>query len=303
MIDTKDYINNLFSSAELYYKISEKAFKKTEIDIVYSEIINWERAGLIDYDNQEKKGDWKKITYREYTWLKIINYLKDYGFSTQQILILKDRLFGTIEFEQSFTIAEKLFENYRGTSYESDLDEMIKYRKENDDLIKVDVLIIDTLIIKSIIENEMLSILVSKELDLEFLPLSFRILKDIDFLELSDIYNEMFNSSYVNIPISKIVSNYLIKDNQQEVPYFKSILSEEEYKLLKLIRKNKKDLKSMTIAYKDGKADRVEVTEVKQVELESKLMHLIKKGEYLNINIVTQNGNIIKYENTKKIKI
>lgn len=277
MIDTKDYINNLFSSAELYYKISEKAFKKTEIDIVYSEIINWERAGLIDYDNQEKKGDWKKITYREYTWLKIINYLKDYGFSTQQILILKDRLFGTIEFEQSFTIAEKLFENYRGTSYESDLDEMIKYRKENDDLIKVDVLIIDTLIIKSIIENEMLSILVSKELDLEFLPLSFRILKDIDFLELSDIYNEMFNSSYVNIPISKIVSNYLIKDNQQEVPYFKSILSEEEYKLLKLIRKNKKDLKSMTIAYKDGKADRVEVTEVKQVELESKLMHLIKK--------------------------
>lgn len=303
MIDTKDYINNLFSSAELYYKISEKAFKKTEIDIVYSEIINWERAGLIDYDNQEKKGDWKKITYREYTWLKIINYLKDYGFSTQQILILKDRLFGTIEFEQSFTIAEKLFENYRGTSYELDLDEMIKYRKENDDLIKVDVLIIDTLIIKSIIENEMLSILVSKELDLEFLPLSFRILKDIDFLELSDIYNEMFNSSYVNIPISKIVSNYLIKDNQQEVPYFKSILSEEEYKLLKLIRKNKKDLKSMTIAYKDGKADRVEVTEVKQVELESKLMHLIKKGEYLNINIVTQNGNIIKYENTKKIKI
>lgn len=61
MIDTKDYINNLFSSAELYYKISEKAFKKTEIDIVYSEIINWERAGLIDYDNQEKKVIGRKL--------------------------------------------------------------------------------------------------------------------------------------------------------------------------------------------------------------------------------------------------
>lgn len=61
MIDSNNYINNLSSASEVFFKISEKAFKKTEIDIVYSEIINWERAGLIDYDGQEKKAIGKKL--------------------------------------------------------------------------------------------------------------------------------------------------------------------------------------------------------------------------------------------------
>lgn len=302
MIDSKDYINKLSTAADVFFKISEKAFRKTEIDIVYSEIINWERAGLIDYDNQEKKGDWKIITYREYTWLKMINYLKDYGFSNNEILILKEKIFMPVPVEDSFTIVEMLAENYKGTDYEEYIDKIVMFSKENNHELKSNISIFDSLIIKSIIENEMLSILVSKDLDFEILPLSVSTLKDISFLEQSDMYNEMFSSAYVNIPISSIVSKYLIKQDEKESFLFKSILSEEEYELLKLIRKNKIELKSMNIIYNNGKVDRIELTKLKQVELESRLIDLIKKGDYLDINIVTQDGNVVKYENKEKVK-
>lgn len=302
MIDSKDYINKLSTAADVFFKISEKAFRKTEIDIVYSEIINWERAGLIDYDNQEKKGDWKIITYREYTWLKVINYLKDYGFSNNEILILKEKIFMPVPVEDSFTIVEMLAENYKGTDYEEYIDKIVMFSKENNHELKSNISIFDSLIIKSIIENEMLSILVSKDLDFEILPLSVSTLKDISFLEQSDMYNEMFSSAYVNIPISSIVSKYLIKQDEKESFLFKSILSEEEYELLKLIRKNKIELKSMNIIYNNGKVDRIELTKLKQVELESRLIDLIKKGDYLDINIVTQDGNVVKYENKEKVK-
>lgn len=302
MIDSKDYINKLSTAADVFFKISEKAFRKTEIDIVYSEIINWERAGLIDYDNQEKKGDWKIITYREYTWLKVINYLKDYGFSNNEILILKEKIFMPVPVEDSFTIVEMLAENYKGTDYEEYIDKIVMFSKENNHELKSNISIFDSLIIKSIIENEMLSILVSKDLDFEILPLSVSTLKDISFLEQSDMYNEMFSSAYVNIPISSIVSKYLIKQDEKESFLFKSILSEEEYELLKLIRKNKSELKSMNIIYNNGKVDRIELTKLKQVELESRLIDLIKKGDYLDINIVTQDGNVVKYENKEKVK-
>lgn len=204
--------------------------------------------------------------------------------------------------EDSFAIVEMLAENYKGTEYETYINEIFNFFKENNHELESNISIFDSLIIKSVIENEMLSILVSKDLDLEILPLSVSTLKDISFLELSDMYSEMFGSAYVNIPMSRIVSKYLIKSDEKESFLFKSILSKEEYELLKLIRKNKSELKSMNIIYNNGKVDRIELTKLKQVELENRLIDLIKKGDYLDINIVTQDGNVVKYENTEKVK-
>jgi len=55
--------------------------------------------------------------------------------------------------------------------------------------------------------------------------------------------------------------------------------------------------------FKNGKMDLLKVEKTKKVELESRLMDHIQKGDYLNIAITTENGVISSFKNTKKNKL
>jgi hypothetical protein len=47
----------------------------------------------------------------------------------------------------------------------------------------------------------------------------------------------------------------------------------------------------------------IEVTTLKKVKLESRLLEHIKKGDYQTISLDTVDGKIINFENTQKIKL
>jgi hypothetical protein len=48
--------------------------------------------------------------------------------------------------------------------------------------------------------------------------------------------------------------------------------------------------------------DLLEVTSIKKVKMEGRLLDYIKKGEYQSISIDTVDGKIVNFENTQKIK-
>ena len=84
---------------------------------------------------------------------------------------------------------------------------------------------------------------------------------------------------------------------------FTMILTEQESKLLKIIRKNFEKIKQLKVKYKTGNIELIEVTTIKKVALESKIINLIKKSDYKKITIDIANGNIVNFEDTEKIKL
>jgi hypothetical protein len=133
--------------------------------------------------------------------------------------------------------------------------------------------------------------------------LSSTLLKDLAHFEIEDDVSDILSKTHVSISLSDIIAKFLVEGEGAFQQRRTTILSEEEHNLLKVIRNKPESLKSIKIKYQNQKADLIEVSCLKKVELESRLMDHIQKGAYLNIEIVTDQSGIIRFENTKKIKL
>lgn len=302
MINVADYFSILEKAPYLFDKIQEKVFLKTEIDIVYSDIKNWERFDLLSEYDESDKGNWNKISYSEYVWLKIVEQLKDFGSSNEEILLLKNHLVSKFKVKDYIL----LFDQVKNTIGEKDFE---VYSQLYNDLNQVDFNqnlnfnILDILIVNIIYTGEQLSLFIRKDDSHYFLPFSETMLKEYSNSGIRSLVDDFLNFPFYNIPISSYVSNFLSNKNEVKHNSFTMILTEQESKLLKIIRKNFQKIKQLKVKYKTGNIELIEVTTIKKVALESKIINHIKKADYKKITIDIANGNIVNFEDTEKIKI
>ena len=92
-LDILKYIGNFDKAIYLQQKLNERVFSKTEIDVVYSDFTNWERNGLLDISDNTKKGSHKKLSYVDYVWVSIVKELRSFGFTYDEIKLVKKTLF------------------------------------------------------------------------------------------------------------------------------------------------------------------------------------------------------------------
>ena len=72
----------------LYHQLRNRCFLKTQLDVVYTDFTNWERYDLLFIDHDVEKGMWKKLNYIEYTWMKIVEQLRKFGFPYNEIKLI-----------------------------------------------------------------------------------------------------------------------------------------------------------------------------------------------------------------------
>ena len=56
MISSKSFANNPNAAETLFDLLRERVFLKTELDIVYSDLVNWERSNLLSIVQEKLKG-------------------------------------------------------------------------------------------------------------------------------------------------------------------------------------------------------------------------------------------------------
>ena len=78
---------------------------------------------------------------------------------------------------------------------------------------------------------------------------------------------------------------------------------DEEDKVLRMIRRNYNELKSITIRFNQSKPTHLEIKTNKKVSVESRIMEHIQKRDYSTIVIQTVDGSVVNFENTKKYKL
>ena len=65
----------------------------------------------------------------------------------------------------------------------------------------------------------------------------------------------------------------------------------------------RKDVNSISIRYKDGEPDLLEVEERNEISMEQRFLDVITKNGYQKISVSTQNGKIVHFENKIQMKL
>jgi hypothetical protein len=295
-----EYLGDIKQIQKITEKLSEPTFLKTQIDVVYSDFVNWERYELLELDDSSQKGKHKRLDYFEYIWVKVIELLSSYGFKYEEIKDVQEVLFQNVFGEittrtvlENKKLIQKRFEE-KGLEYQAvdaiDFDGMY-------------MSLLQFLVVQSIINKEHWVLQIDKFYPKNLTPFSPSMDSDLMEKNIDFDYSKFLRNSFLNISLSNIISRFLEDGDLAFDQRKMNIITKEEHSILKVLRNKPKSLRSIKVRYKNQEADMIEVSSLKKVELESRFMDHIKRGDYLNIEIVTDKDGITKYENTRKIKM
>lgn len=291
-----DFIDTLF----------EPCFSVSQMGISRQELLYWRKQEVLHFDSKnEDKRAWVKVNFFEYCLIRLVAQLRNMNVPLESI---KSGV-------QKLTVADAgQFNNFlaSGAAVIDDfqLDPMLVELDLKKHLISPTPEMLDgfkryfapfNLIVMSIMFNESpTNILISSEgnlflLNPELIPAKKFTDEEINFL----------NQPYVSIPLHSILdefySNPRIRtaDTQR---IFK--LTKQESAILELLKKEGfKEIKIRLNKQRKGELI-VELKEQKAIpSKEATIKSLLKKGNYQNIQLLTENGHIVLYEETTKFKI
>lgn len=305
MISIENFKNNPEEvMSNLLIKLKERMFLKTELDIVYSDLVNWERSNLLNIDGDSEKGDWKKLNYFEYIWVKIIQELRTFGFSYEEIESYKSELMSKPSFGEIIEAAKMDIDNLDAQFGSKTVNDLNSFTDAGyDESADLGITEFELMIVRIIGTGEKWSILFFKDLPGFYFPLSVETLRAFENNDKSEVPEELLSKTFLSISLSDIISKFLVNGENSFKKRTISILTKNEHGILKHIRKGYKNIKSIKIRFKNDQIDMLEVTSIKKVKLESRLIEYIKKGDYQSITIDTVDGKIVNFENTQKIKL
>jgi hypothetical protein len=305
MIPLAKFLYNLDNINSIPNKLKERVFLKTELDVVYSDLSNWERMDLLYLKEEDDKGSWKKLNYIEYTWVCMVSELLAFGYSYAEIKLFKNSLFHvSIGYEQ---VVEMIRQSDQNDSYVQaiilEIEEIESNPKLKAKKAKYTFSALELAITEIIFTGDDYHYYFFKNGDFLFIPWSKNA---ITAYELHANYKTIIaavRTSHFALSLHGIVSRFLLREGTENPQISPSILTKEEYTVLKTIRKDYKNIKSINILFANGRMDRIEITTSKKVKVESRIIDHIKKGDYQKITIDTQDGKMVNFENTQKIKL
>ena len=291
----------LLAVTELYYQLRNRCFLKTQLDVVYTDFTNWERYDLLFIDHDVEKGMWKKLNYIEYTWIKIVEQLRKFGFPYDEIKLIKKEITNYIPTDEIIKSALSKKEELDEVKHKaSNLIE--KYKSEISEKLNIKITYLEMLIYNVISYNQNTTLQFFNDGEGGFSFFSKAIHDESVKKDQIDLIIETTKKTHLSVSLNSILSKFLDSDNN--IDQSKTmILSEDEYALLKIIRNRPKSVISINIIIKENKFERIDIESTKKVEVEARLMEYIIKGGYQTIEIVTQNGLITSFKNKEKIKL
>lgn len=283
-------------SMDLLLELRRPTFMRTKIDVVYSDIVNWEVEGIL-YDGVKKeKGSQKKLSYIEYIWLKMIEEFKAFNFSIDDIKFYKQELFQPYPIDDLYSVTtEKMKYSEQGREALRYDDGTILQQLKKLGLTGFEITL------SQIIEHRQSANLLCFKGPLNILYVTDGALNELVRQDAFSTYQDYLKQTHLNISLKPIISKFLkggkIDSSKQ------MILSLDEYRIITEIRKRIKGIKSVTVHYSDKNVTRIDIQNLKPIKAESSLMAVIKKSDYSKIEVVTEKGNIVSLLHTEKIKV
>ena len=299
--DISKHIGTLKNANNLLEKLNQKTFLKSQIDCVYSDYINWERAGILMTHSDKLKGTKNEISYIEYIWASIVKQLRKFGYSYEEIKVVKSELIDQNIRPNVVDTYKSKFE-FKETLLNAGIDEN---QLEKSVIISDDMHIsqLEILVYSSILNNDKTKLIFNSSSELPVLIISSETIENYKKQGVMEEVDELLDNHHISISLSKIIEPIVKLTKGKEIFIASEILTEPERKLLSNIRKDKDSIKEITIKFKGGEIDRLDITQTKKVELESKILEMIRTKEYVDVQYKKEKGKIVYCILTEKIKI
>lgn len=266
-------------------------FLKTKIDVLYFDVLNWEKYDLLDIDLglDTVKSDYKKtaISFVQYVWIKMVEALIKYGFSYDDIKVIRARLSQKLHFELNYN--QKIADN---KALQTSNNHKEGYITE-----------LEKLVLSTIAHKNNYTFFFYKDEPAKYFLFADDLLEMFHAFDENYFFLEKFKKDHFSFSFFKIFEPFLHNDSNQFEARSISMLSNEEDKVLRMIRRNYEDLKSITIRFNNSMPTHLEVKSTKKVAAQSRIMDHIKKKDYSTIVIQTVDGNVVNFENTRKYKL
>jgi hypothetical protein len=300
------YLGHLNDPNGLTNYIYQPVFLKTKIDVSYNDIINWERYDLLDieFGIQPKDKSYKKtaISFMDYAWIKTVEQLRKYGFSYDDIKKIRAHMSQKLHAEANYNsfIANNEHAKRRYGEENIEKAEDVIARKENSDSY---VTPFEQFVMMVITQNMALKIFFDRDCPEAFFHYDGSIQDILIEEDRMSILNNFFNRDHFSLAFYKFFTPFLAEGENAFANGNISILTDDEDKMMRIIRRQYDQLDAVTIRFKDNAPTLLSVTTTKKVAMESRLLEHIKKGDYSTIEIKSVDGRIVHFENTKQYKL
>jgi DNA-binding transcriptional MerR regulator len=249
----------------LNYKcLSIKEIKKFVNDITYRKINDWDNKGLIENSRLNNSRGWRKFSTLDIFKFRIISDLRKIGLSIDKIAGVINRMNNYVIKGNKFPLLEFAF-----TVTACGLKNYLMV-------------------------DEQSNIVILDEINTTYVYFNILSLLPIIILPFY-IYVEDFYRIYIKNDISKNWDSS-IKD------LFKSALSDEEKKVIEIIRNN--EYREITILKKEGNKLVIKPKSIKQGNFtQEELFKVVTGKDYQKVTVSTHEGKIVTLEQEESIKV
>jgi DNA-binding transcriptional MerR regulator len=274
---------------------------------------HWKAQGIIDFpqgeEEQQDKRNWVRLNLFQFIWLKVCVSLRDFGIPLSAIKELKDflnqsmvDLLKEVDADEIFKESVRVNANYGAEKMEV-MSNLIKIADQEapkmPEEYKVLTTILGSLIAGMLMNNENISLLIYKH-EQKFMC-SWYSYKSMP--EFGKLAAEMLEQPHLQIPLRKIMLDFLDEDKNEKYLEAFGLLSPNENKILEAIRK--KDFKEIIIKT-DKSTDSLLVEVIKDQEILDDTVKEIKRllglNEYSEVTVIFRNDKHLYVKNKKRLK-
>ncbi len=297
-IDSFLQFNQVGQFSELQTKLNEKRFALKQLGVTHRALILWDKEGLLH--STSEKGKWRRFDFFELVWIKIISKLRDFNIPIKTIRKLKENILVPPPLTAP-AVVDMIIENalyYAPAEKKTETREILSNKKLIiKELTPVLIPLLFLYIMDVILLKSHFALLVNLKGD--FFPFKEFYIEEIQQVQG---YYEFIHKSHVSVSLSEIIANFLIDEDLELTQNKLAILTEAEAQIINTIRKEK--LIYLKIRFnKENNIDLIEATKSQKVSKEARLIDLIMSNGYQDIEIKTENGNIVHCINTRKEKL
>lgn len=282
-------------------------FRTRETGVSRRDISVWKKQGLLPNNNTDETS-WNEFSLIECIWLRLVAKLKKFGMDNKFILDFKE-----IAFSQKADDYRNIYRlNPDNSVYDHGSDNIYQKAQQKlehmsdeelESVLKdINFSFFGTMIMPACI-MKMNMVVFFFEDDISLLNLSTAS-NEIHKANLTKVLSQLTTRTCVTINLKELCFDFF--DNEQlhiDNDYYWGLMNFGERRVLNEIRSSK--VKQVTIKIKDGSITHIKpMREDKENEaMIRKLSRLMKKGEYKQIELITRDGNIVKYDETDIIKM
>lgn len=291
------YIEELKLNTPTYLTdFAERKYKPSELGISARNINNWSDNELLPLI---KKKGWHKFNLTECVWLKVILHLRELNLKFDAIRSIKEQIFtrpDLVQIMEENDVFNKIKGAFEVNDF-GDVSEIVDSNEFKESLIKEKLRTLDVWIIDLIVTRSNYRLLFNNNGELMIYKDNYN-----DYLQSLPKYNQFIKTTHVSVSLNQIlfeITNELIEDD--ELAALK-ILTKEESKIIDLIRV--KGTKKVEILFSlNDSPQLIKITSQNKLDSATRVKELIMGGGYQEIKITTENGKVVNFENTKKIRL